>query len=89
MFTSLFWSLLEHEVYKKHCSIVDLVRPMLMKRKVAMIGFLHMFSVLTVNAYVQLNLLIIKCLLDYTYLSRQTYRHFASALNYFFYPVLA
>ena len=32
-----------------------------------------MFSVLiTVNAYVQLGLLIVKCLLDYTYLSRQT-----------------
>jgi len=24
----LFWSLLEHEVYKKHCSVIDLVRPM-------------------------------------------------------------
>ena len=48
------------------------------------LGFLHMFNVLTVNAYVQLGLLIVKCLLDYTYLSRQTYRPFASALNYFF-----
>ena len=32
LFASLFWSLLEHEVYKKYCSIADLVRPMLMKR---------------------------------------------------------
>ena len=48
------------------------------------LGFLHMFSVLTVNAYVQLGLLIIKCLLDYTYLSRQTNRLFASALKLFF-----
>ena len=32
LFASLFWSLLEHEVYKKHCSILDLVRPMMMKR---------------------------------------------------------
>jgi phosphatidate phosphatase PAH1 len=26
------WSLLEIEVYKKHCSVSDLVRPMMMKR---------------------------------------------------------
>jgi hypothetical protein len=26
------WSLLEHKVYKKHCSVVDLVRPMMMRR---------------------------------------------------------
>jgi hypothetical protein len=32
LFALLFWSLLEHEVYKKHCSVTDLVRPMLMKR---------------------------------------------------------
>ena len=32
LFASLFWSLLEHEVYKKHYSIGDLVRPMMMKR---------------------------------------------------------
>ena len=32
MFASLFWSLLKHEAYKKHCSILDLVRPMMMKR---------------------------------------------------------
>jgi hypothetical protein len=59
LFASLFWSLLKHEVYKKHCSIVDLVRPMLMKRTRRWhwlvfcwcLGFLHMFSVLTVNAY--------------------------------------
>ena len=31
-----------------------------------------MFSFVTVNAYMQLGLLIVKCLLDYTYLSRQT-----------------
>ena len=97
LFASLFWSLLENEVYKKHCSVVDLVRPMLMKRIRGRhwlvfcwcLGFLHMFSVLTINACVQLGLLIVKCLLDYTYLSRQTYMPFASALNYFFYPVLA
>jgi hypothetical protein len=47
------------------------------------LSFMHIFSVLTVNAYVQLGLLIVKCLLDYTYLSRQTYMLFASALNYF------
>ena len=29
---SLFWSFLEHGVYKKYCSVTDLVRPMLMKR---------------------------------------------------------
>ena len=40
-----------------------------------------MFSVLTVNAYVQLDLLIIKCLLDYTYLSRQTNTPIASAFK--------
>ena len=32
LFASLFRSLLEHEVYKKHCSVLDLVRPMMMKR---------------------------------------------------------
>ena len=32
LFASLFWSLLEHEVYKKHCIVSDLVRPMMMKR---------------------------------------------------------
>jgi hypothetical protein len=47
------------------------------------LGFLHMFSVLTINVCVQLGLLIVKCLLDYTNLSRQTYKPFASALNYF------
>jgi hypothetical protein len=93
---SLFWSLLEHKVYKKHCSIADLVRPMMIKRTRRWhwlifywcLGFLHMFSVLTINACVQLGLLIVKCLLDYTYLSRQTNRPFASALNYFFFPML-
>ena len=78
LFASLFWSLLEHEVYKKHCSVGDLVRPMMLKRIrswhwlvfCSCLGFLHMFSVLTVNAYVQLGLLIVKWLLDYTYLSR-------------------
>jgi hypothetical protein len=40
-----------------------------------------MFSVLTVNAYVQLGLLIVKCLLDYTYLSRQTNKHIAFAFK--------
>ena len=92
LFTSLFWSLLEHEVHKKHSSVGDLVRPMMMKRTRRWhwlvfcwcLGFLHMFSVLTVNVYVQLGLLNVKYLLDYTYLSRQTYRPFASALNYFF-----
>ena len=96
LFASLFWSLLEHKVYKKHCNIIDLVRPMLMKRTRRWhwlvfywcLGFLHMFNVLTVNACVQLGLLIVKCLLDYTYLSRQTYRPFASTLNYFFCPGL-
>ena len=29
LFASLFWSLLEHEVYKKLSSIGDLVRPMI------------------------------------------------------------
>ena len=32
LFASLFWSLLEHELYKKHSSVWDLVRPMLMKK---------------------------------------------------------
>jgi hypothetical protein len=32
LFASLFWSLLEHEVYKKYCSILDLVRSIVMKR---------------------------------------------------------
>jgi hypothetical protein len=32
LFASLFWSLLEHEVYKKHSSVGDLVRTMMMKR---------------------------------------------------------
>ena len=97
LFASLFWYLLEHEVYKKQCSVADLVRPMMMKRIRRWhwlifcwcLSFLHMFSVLTVNACVQLGMLIVKCLLDYTYLSRQTNKTFASALNYFFCPVLA
>ena len=29
LFASLFWSLLEHEVYKKHSSVGNLVRPMI------------------------------------------------------------
>ena len=29
LFASLFWSLLEHEVYKKYSSVGDLVRPMI------------------------------------------------------------
>jgi len=29
LFASLFWSLLEYEVYKKHSSIGDLVKPMI------------------------------------------------------------
>ena len=29
LFASLFWCLLEHEVYKKYSSIGDLVRPMI------------------------------------------------------------
>ena len=85
LFASLFWSLLENEVYKKHCSIADLVRPILMERTRRWhwlifcwcLGFLHMFNVLTINACVQLSMLIVKCfldytLLDYTYLSRKT-----------------
>jgi hypothetical protein len=40
-----------------------------------------MFSFVTVNAYVQLGLLIVKCLLDYTYLSRQTNKHIAFAFK--------
>ena len=44
----------------------------------ALVGFLLMcwcsaFSVLTVNGCVQLGLLIIKCLLDYTYFELVTY----------------
>jgi hypothetical protein len=38
---------------------------------------MHMISVVTVNACVQLGLLIVKFLLDYTYLSRQTNRPIA------------
>jgi hypothetical protein len=37
-----------------------------------------MFNFVTINAYVKLGLLIIKCLLDYTYLFRQTNRPIAS-----------
>jgi hypothetical protein len=48
---------------------------------VALVGFLHMFSFVTVNVCVQLDLLIVKCLLDYAYLSRQTNRHNASAFK--------
>ena len=40
-----------------------------------------MFSFVTVNAYVQLGLLIVKCLLDYTYLSRQTNGSIASVFK--------
>jgi hypothetical protein len=40
-----------------------------------------MFSVVTINAYVQLGLLIVKCLLNYTCLSRQTNRAIASAFK--------
>jgi hypothetical protein len=32
LFALLFWSLLQREVYKKYCSVADLVRPMLTKR---------------------------------------------------------
>ena len=42
---------------------------------------MHMFSVVTINACVQLGLLIIKCFLNYTYLSRQTNRPIASAFK--------
>ena len=45
---------------------------------------MHMFSFVTVNAYVQLGLLIVKCLLDYTYLSRQTNRPIASAFEKYY-----
>ena len=45
------------------------------------LGFLHIFIVLTINVYVQLGLLIVKCLLDYTYLSRQTNIPIASAFK--------
>jgi K+ transporter len=45
------------------------------------LSFLHMFSFVTVNACVQLVLLIVKCLLDYTYLSRQINRHIASTFK--------
>jgi hypothetical protein len=38
-------------------------------------------SVVTVNACVQLGLLIVKCLLDYTYLSRQTNMPIASTFK--------
>jgi len=40
-----------------------------------------MFSFVTINARVQLGLLIVKCLLDYTNLSRQTNRPIASAFK--------
>ena len=40
-----------------------------------------MFSFVTVNACVQLSLLIVKFLLDYTYLSRQTNMPIASAFK--------
>ena len=89
LFASLFWFLLEHEVYKKYSSVGDLVRPMMMKRSrrwhwlvfCQCLSFLHMFSILTINACVQLGLLIVKCLLDYTYLSRQTNMPIASAFK--------
>ena len=42
---------------------------------------MHMFSVVTINAYVQLGLLIVKWLLDYTYVSKQTNRPIASAFK--------
>ena len=42
---------------------------------------MHMLSSVTVNSYVQLGLLIVKCLLDYTYLSTQTNRPIASAFK--------
>jgi hypothetical protein len=42
---------------------------------------MHMFSVVTVNSCVHLGLLIIKCFLDYAYLSRQTNRPIASAFK--------
>ena len=40
-----------------------------------------MFSFVTVNACVQLGQLIVKCLLDYTYLFRQTNMPIASAFK--------
>jgi hypothetical protein len=42
---------------------------------------MHMISVVTVNAYVQLGLLIVKFSLYYTYLSRQTNRPIAFAFK--------
>jgi hypothetical protein len=42
---------------------------------------MHMFSIVTINACVQLGLLIVKCFIDYTYLSRQTNMHIASAFK--------
>ena len=53
----------------------------------ALVGFLLMswFSTYVqfcyCNAYVQLDLLVVKCLLDYTYLSRQTNKPIASAFK--------
>ena len=42
---------------------------------------MHMFSFVTVNACMQLGLLIVKCLLDYMYLSRQINMPIASTFK--------
>ena len=87
LFASLFWSLLEHQVYNKYSSVRDMVRPMMMKR-IWRWHWLVFCWCLGFSAQVLCSVLIVKCLLDYTYLSRKTYRPFTSALNYFFCPVL-
>ena len=63
--------LLEYEVYKKHYSVSDLVRPMMMKRSRRWHWLVFCRRVSLAD------------------LSRQTNMPFASALNYFFCPVLA
>jgi hypothetical protein len=76
LFVLLFWSLLEHEVYKKHCSVSDLVRPMMMKRtrrwhwlvfyrRVSLVDLCRQTNRPFASA---LNYFSVQCLLDSTFL---------------------
>jgi hypothetical protein len=51
---------------------------------VALVDFLLVSWFFCICSMFLLGLLIVKCLFDYTYLSRQTYNPFVSILNYFF-----
>ena len=76
LLASLFWSLLEHEVYKKHCSVSDVVRPMMMKRirRWHWLVFCRHVSLADLSMQINrpfasaLNYFFVQCLFDSTFL---------------------